>query len=864
MSLNSTPDRCPQCGADLPAHAPRGLCPSCLMAAAAAPTEPALTRKERPPSLAAVAEAFPNLEILEWIGQGGMGAVYKARQPKLNRFVALKILPESLGRDPAFAERFLREGQLLARLNHPNIVSVHDFGQAAGYFYLLMEFVDGVNLRQAMKAGRFSPGQALAIVPKICEALQFAHDEGVLHRDIKPENILLDARGRVKLVDFGIAKLVGSADLEALPAAIEPGDALTQSGSSLGTPNYMAPEQILQPSRVDHRADIYSLGVVFYELLTGELPKEGFAPPSARSPVTPDVGAIVLRALEKERARRQQSASELKTEVETLVSNAVSNLSGAVLAESPMIATAATEAAADLSVRSVPKRRAWLHRLAATVLIALVIVIIGRVILATRPSGSFQAPPLPQLTKVIELDRGWVQTNASAVAVMSQSGIRPEESVVAGIRFPDGRFSPASSALYVLQRGKSRQSTLSFSWHFPEAFGWDHQTAAWDWMRSNHLHRPLRLVAGQPFQMFSVTNNSGGTLHGSIEYRVVSDEELSSTHSNGPVRAMVRLKPRPAMPQWLTTDFTVNVPAGYRVLGSCGGSAVNDGEANTQLYLGTSTLNPSCTWFVRGEFKPEHVRQGTQQLENLRSAGPIEITVSQPARLFSITNAFGETFDGYLELVGPGQSEFSNVIPAPPITRTATVSTTNDAGSNLPTIATMQDVAQRIGAGDAAAFDELQSISESLYRGIDYKTDQQRVLTNLALMSSSFEALGRGIAAGNEAAFDAVRRSLAVRHLSAFAPRALGIAAAAGHQESLDTLLNYADSKILLSSAVSALRLAAEKNNELAVQFLLRVLEDPSQRPLWHMASEGLRPAAAAGNVEAVTALKTYDQNRRR
>ena len=831
------------------------------MAAAAAPTEPAMARKERPPSLAAVAEAFPNLEILEWIGQGGMGAVYKARQPKLNRFVALKILPESLGRDPAFAERFLREGQLLARLNHPNIVTVHDFGQAAGYFYLLMEFVDGVNLRQAMKAGRFTPGQALAIVPKICEALQFAHDEGVLHRDIKPENILLDAKGRVKLVDFGIAKLVGSADLEAPPAAIDPGDALTQSGSSLGTPNYMAPEQILQPSRVDHRADIYSLGVVFYELLTGELPKEGFAPPSARSPVTPDIDAIVLRALEKERARRQQSASELKTEVETLVSNAVSNLSGAVLAEPPMIATAATEAAADLPARSVPKRRAWVRPLAATVLIALAIVII----LATRPWGSSQdPPPPPQLTKVIELDRGWAQTNAGAVAVMSQSGIRPEESVVAGIRFPDGRFSPASSALYVLQRGKGRQSTLSFSWHFPEAFGWDHQTAAWDWMRSNHLHRPLRLVAGQPFEMFSVTNSSGGTLHGSIEYRVVSDEELSSIHSKGPVRAMIRLKPRPAMPQWLTADFTANVPAGYRVLGSCGGSAVNDGEANTQLYLGTSTLNPSCTWFVRGDFKPEHVRQGTEQLENLRSAGPIEVTVSQPARLFSITNAFGETFDGYLELVGPGQSESSNVITAPPITSTVTASTNNDAGTNLPTVATMQDVAQRIGAGDAAAFDELQTISESLYRGIDYKTEQQRVLTNLALMSSAFESLGRGVAAGNDAAFDAVRRSLAVRHLSAFAPRALGIAAAAGHQESLDMLLNYADSKILLSSAVSALRPAAEKNNELAVQFLLRVLEDPSHRPLWHMASQGLRTAAAAGNVEAVTALKTYDQNRRR
>src|SRR5689334_2770451 len=192
MSDTSKLKDCPKCGAPIPAEAPQGLCPKCLLAQASIPTE---TGKEPsrpvPPSLKEVAAAFPNLEILELIGQGGMGFVFKARQPRLDRFVALKVLPQSLATDHAFADRFAREGRLLARLNHPNIVTIHDFGQANGFFYLLMEFVDGVNLRQAMKAGRFTPAQALAVVPKICEALEFAHSEGVLHRDIKPENILL-------------------------------------------------------------------------------------------------------------------------------------------------------------------------------------------------------------------------------------------------------------------------------------------------------------------------------------------------------------------------------------------------------------------------------------------------------------------------------------------------------------------------------------------------------------------------------------------------------------------------------------------------------------------------------------------------
>ena len=137
-----------------------------------------------------------------------MGAVYQARQLKLDRLVAIKILPPEWGRDPAFAERFAREARALARLNHPQIVGVHDFGEAGGLYYLIMEFVDGVNLRQLLRAGQLQPRQALAIVPQVCDALQYAHEEGIVHRDIKPENILLDKRGRVKIADFGLAKLM--------------------------------------------------------------------------------------------------------------------------------------------------------------------------------------------------------------------------------------------------------------------------------------------------------------------------------------------------------------------------------------------------------------------------------------------------------------------------------------------------------------------------------------------------------------------------------------------------------------------------------------------------------------------------------
>jgi len=341
---------CPQCGGEIPAGSPAGLCPKCLVLAGLesrpaddaklAPTEPspqAASSGFVPPTIEELAARFPQLEILELLGRGGMGAVYKARQPGLDRLVAVKILPPEVSADPAFAERFTREARALARLSHPNIVAVYDFGRTSaplspagkgaggegaggeGLFYFVMEYVDGVNLRQAIRSGGMSPKEALAIVPQICDALQFAHDEGIVHRDIKPENVLVDKKGRVKIADFGLAKLLGQA----------PGDvSLTGTQQVMGTLRYMAPEQMVGTKAVDHRADIYSLGVVFYELLTGEVPVGRFAPPSKKVRIDVRLDEVVLRALEEKPEQRYQHASEVKTRVEEISSTAAPRPTG--------------------------------------------------------------------------------------------------------------------------------------------------------------------------------------------------------------------------------------------------------------------------------------------------------------------------------------------------------------------------------------------------------------------------------------------------------------------------------------------------------------------------------------------------------
>ncbi|QDV78686.1 serine/threonine-protein kinase [Botrimarina mediterranea] len=268
----------------------------------------------QPPTVGQLAELFPSLEIIELVGAGGMGAVYKARQPGLDRLVALKVLPSEFDHDVKFALRFTREARTLAKLSHPNIVSVHEFGNVGETYYFLMEFVDGSTLRDIVTAGQLSPEHALAIVPHLCDALQYAHDKGIVHRDIKPENILIAADGTVKIADFGLSRILGDEGQQ---------EALTGTHQIMGTPRYMAPEQLEGTRSVDHRADIYSLGVVFYEMLTGELPIGRFSAPSKKVKIDVRLDEVVLRTLEKEPRRRYQRASQVKSDMESIASQGV-------------------------------------------------------------------------------------------------------------------------------------------------------------------------------------------------------------------------------------------------------------------------------------------------------------------------------------------------------------------------------------------------------------------------------------------------------------------------------------------------------------------------------------------------------------
>jgi serine/threonine-protein kinase len=332
-------------------------------------------------------------QIAGKLGSGGMAEVFLARDDLLGRNVALKILHANYANDGVFIERFRREAQAAASLNEPRIVSVFDWGSDDGTYYLVMEYVDGRNLRQIItEEGPLLPDRAVEIAIDVCAGLHFAHQHGIIHRDVKPANIHITERGQTKVMDFGIAR-----------AAAEDGQTVTKTGTVMGTAAYLSPEQA-QGLDVDPRSDVYSAGIVLYEMLTGDVPfkadtpvavaykqvKENATPPSRVNPDVPQaLDDVVMRALAKDPKHRYQSADEMKLDLERVVR-------GEAIDAAPLLsdATAAVPIADSTTVLPVepvdvsPGRKALAYTLIVLTFLGILVALVALLFSLLGPKGA--------------------------------------------------------------------------------------------------------------------------------------------------------------------------------------------------------------------------------------------------------------------------------------------------------------------------------------------------------------------------------------------------------------------------------------------------------------------------------------------
>ncbi len=345
-----------------------------------------------------IGQTVGGYRILEQIGQGGMATVYKAYQPSLDRNVAVKVLPEPLAQRPGFEQRFRREARAVAKLEHPHILAVHDFGLEGNLYYLVMRYVPAGTLK-ALLGRPISLVMAAELVGQMAEALDYAHGQGIVHRDVKPSNVLMDRGGWALLTDFGLARMM------------EPTEQITGTGVGIGTPDYMSPEQVLG-RKADERSDIYSLGVVLYEMLTGRVPYEADTPmavamkhiyeplplPRAVNPSIPEgVERVVLKSMAKAPEDRYSTAGELARALRAAVAEAAAKVD--VVGEGVTLEEVVTEPSVQPR-RPSAKRRLWRFVGLALGLMAVAVLAWGLPIRVDVSSGGIAlawgtAPPPP-------------------------------------------------------------------------------------------------------------------------------------------------------------------------------------------------------------------------------------------------------------------------------------------------------------------------------------------------------------------------------------------------------------------------------------------------------------------------------------